>query len=74
MTDVRLTLRRIIACVACGLVGAVAGGLGADAAARYFAGSPAWELPAISVGVLAVVVVGVLGMASASGVRRRTRK
>lgn len=74
MTDIRVTSRRIVAYMACGLVGAVVGAIGADAAARYFAGSPAWELPAISVGAVALVVVGVLGMASASDVRRRTRK
>jgi uncharacterized integral membrane protein len=69
MTDTRITLRKVATGAACGLVGVVIGGFVARAAVRYFAGSPAWELPAIICGALALFVVAVLVVAPAIGAK-----
>jgi|GEM_PF-5754584 len=69
MNDTRITFRKVATGAACGLVGFVVGGFVARAAIRYFAGSPAWELPAMICGALALFVVAVLVVAPAIGAR-----
>ena len=74
MTDTHITLRKVVTGAACGLAGVAVGGFVARAAVRYFAGSPVWELPAIIVGALALLVVGVLVVAPAIGAKAAKRK
>ena len=74
MNQTRVTFRRIVTFVACGLAGAVLGGFVAKAAIRYFAGSPVWELPAIICGSLALCVVAVLIVAPVIGAKAPKHK
>jgi hypothetical protein len=74
MSNTRITFRKIATGAACGLVGFAVGGFVALAAVRYFAGSPAWELPAIICGALALFVVAVLVVAPAIGAKASNRK
>lgn len=74
MPDTRITFRKIVTGAACGLVSFVVGGFVARTAVRYFAGSPAWELPAIICGALALLVVSVLVVAPALGAKATKHK
>ena len=74
MPDTRITFRKIATGAACGLVSFVVGGFVARASVRYFAGSPAWELPAIICGALALLVVSVLVVAPALGAKATKHK
>lgn len=74
MSDTRITFRKVATGAACGLVGCIVGGFLARAAVRYFAGSPAWELPAIICGALALFVVAVLVVAPALGAKATEHK
>ena len=74
MSDTHITLRKVATGAVCGLVGVIVGGFVARAAVRYFAGSPVWELPAIIIGSLALLIVGVLVVAPAIGARAPKRK
>jgi len=74
MSDTRITFRKVARGAACGLAGFVVGGLVARAAVRHFAGSPAWELPAIICGALALLVVAVLVVAPALGAKATKQK
>lgn len=65
MNDTRTTFREVATGAACGLVGFGVGGFAARAAVRYFAGSPAWELPVVICGALTLFVVAVLVVAPA---------
>ena len=65
MNDTHITFRKVVTFGACGVAGAVLGGFVARAAVRYVAGSPVWEMPAIIIGALALLVVSVLIVASA---------
>ena len=69
MSDTPITFRKVATGAACGLVGFIVGGFVARAAVQYFAGSPAWELPAIICGALALFVVAVLVVAPALGAK-----
>ena len=69
MNDTRITFRKVATGAACGLVGFGVGGFVARAAVRYFAGSPAWEFPAIVCGALALFIVAALVVAPAIGAR-----
>lgn len=74
MADTRITFHKVATGAACGLVGFVVGGFVARAAVRYFTGSPAWELPAIICGALALFVVAVLVVAPAIEAKASKRK
>ena len=74
MSDTRITFRKVATGAACGLVGFVVGGFVARAAVRYFAGSPAWELPAIISGALALLIVAALVVAPALGAKATKHK
>lgn len=74
MNDTRVTLRKVVTFAACGLAGAVLGGLVARAAVRYFAASPVWEVPAIICGALALLVAAVLVVAPAIGAKAPKHK
>ena len=74
MADTRITRRKVVIGAACGLAGFVIGGFVARVAVRHFAGSPAWELPAIFCGALALLVVAVLVVAPAIGAKACKRK
>ena len=63
MNDTRTTFRKGAIGAVCGLAGFIVGGFVARAAVRYFAGSPAWELPAIIIGALTLCVVAILVVA-----------
>ncbi len=69
MNETRITLRKVATGTAFSLVGFIIGGLLVRAAARHFAGSPAWVLPAIICGALALFVVAALVVAPAIGSR-----
>jgi hypothetical protein len=71
MARTRITPRRLGYAIACALAMAVASQLAARAAVRYFADSPAWELPAICCGTLAVLIIGFLAAAPLVAARRR---
>jgi hypothetical protein len=71
MTRNRITLRSLGYTIACALVVAVASQFAARATARYFAGSPAWELPVICCGTLAVLIIGFLAAAPLVAARHR---
>jgi hypothetical protein len=71
MTRTRITLRRLGYAIACALAMAVASQFAARAVVRYFADSPAWELPVICCGTLAVLIIGFLAAAPLVAARRR---
>lgn len=74
MSDTRITFRKVMIGAGTGLVGAAVGGFLAKIAIHEFAGSPAWELPAIFVGALTVFVVAALAVPTFVDERRRANK
>jgi hypothetical protein len=72
MSDTHITFRKAVTGAVSGLAGFVVGGFVVKAAVHYFAGSPAWELPATFCGALTLFVVAILTIAPA--LRGKTAK
>jgi len=73
MNETRITIRKVALFSAVGLSSTLVGGALAKIAIRQFAGTPAWEMPAIVVGAIAALVVTAIVLPTFLEARRRAR-
>jgi hypothetical protein len=73
MSDTHITFRRVAVGAGSGLAGVIVGGTLAKFVVPKFAGSPPWLLPAIAIGILAVMVMAALIIPTIISEHRRAK-